>query len=82
MAMAAAAFNVVNATAAAATALLAGFELEGVAAGLERPIVVPGRMERIDAGQDFTVLVDYAHTPDVLANAVWARLASSRGPTR
>jgi UDP-N-acetylmuramoyl-L-alanyl-D-glutamate--2,6-diaminopimelate ligase len=62
----------VNALAAAATALLAGFDLEGVAAGLERPIVVPGRMERIDAGQDFTVLVDYAHTPDALENALGA----------
>ena len=65
-------FNVVNALAAAATALLAGFELEAVVAGLERPIVVPGRMERVDAGQDFTVLVDYAHTPDALENALGA----------
>lgn len=59
-------FNVVNALAAATTALLAGFELDAIVAGLERPIVVPGRMERIDAGQEFTVLVDYAHTPDAL----------------
>ena len=65
-------FNVVNALAAAATALLAGFELDAVVAGLERPIVVPGRMERVDAGQDFTVLVDYAHTPDALDNALGA----------
>jgi UDP-N-acetylmuramoyl-L-alanyl-D-glutamate--2,6-diaminopimelate ligase len=65
-------FNVVNALAAAATALLAGFDLEAVVAGLERPIVVPGRMERIDAGQDFTVLVDYAHTPDALEHALGA----------
>jgi UDP-N-acetylmuramoyl-L-alanyl-D-glutamate--2,6-diaminopimelate ligase len=65
-------FNVVNALAAAATALLAGFDLDAVVAGLERPVVVPGRMERIDAGQDFTVLVDYAHTPDALGNALGA----------
>ncbi|MDQ1509996.1 MAG: UDP-N-acetylmuramoyl-L-alanyl-D-glutamate--2,6-diaminopimelate ligase [Actinomycetota bacterium] len=65
-------FNVVNALAAAATAVIAGFDLEAVVAGLERPIVVPGRMERIDAGQDFTVLVDYAHTPDALGNALGA----------
>jgi UDP-N-acetylmuramoyl-L-alanyl-D-glutamate--2,6-diaminopimelate ligase len=65
-------FNVVNALAAATTAVLAGFDLEAVVAGLERPIVVPGRMERIDAGQDFTVLVDYAHTPDALGNALGA----------
>ncbi len=65
-------FNVVNALGAAATAVLAGFELDAVVAGLERPVVVPGRMERIDAGQDFTVLVDYAHTPDALRNALGA----------
>jgi UDP-N-acetylmuramoyl-L-alanyl-D-glutamate--2,6-diaminopimelate ligase len=65
-------FNVVNALAAAATASLAGFDLDAVVAGLERAIVVPGRMERVDAGQDFTVLVDYAHTPDALQNALSA----------
>jgi len=65
-------FNVVNALAAAATSVLAGFDLDTVVAGLEQPIVVPGRMERVDAGQDFTVLVDYAHTPDALGNALGA----------
>jgi UDP-N-acetylmuramoyl-L-alanyl-D-glutamate--2,6-diaminopimelate ligase len=65
-------FNVVNALAAAATALLAGFELDAIVAGLAAPIVVPGRMERIDAGQDFTVFVDYAHTPDALDAAIVA----------
>jgi UDP-N-acetylmuramoyl-L-alanyl-D-glutamate--2,6-diaminopimelate ligase len=65
-------FNVVNALAAATTALLAGFELEAIVAGLERPIVVPGRLERVDAGQDFTVLVDYAHTPDALQSVLGA----------
>jgi UDP-N-acetylmuramoyl-L-alanyl-D-glutamate--2,6-diaminopimelate ligase len=65
-------FNVVNALAAATTALLAGFELDAIAAGLAAPLVVPGRMERIDAGQDFTVFVDYAHTPDALAAAITA----------
>jgi UDP-N-acetylmuramoyl-L-alanyl-D-glutamate--2,6-diaminopimelate ligase len=73
-------FNVVNALAAATTALLAGFDLDAIVAGLERPIVVPGRMERIDAGQDFTVLVDYAHTPDALENALTAaRDLTARG---
>jgi len=68
-------FNVVNALAAATTALLAGFELDAIVAGLQRPVVVPGRMERVDAGQDFTVFVDYAHTPDALD----AALAAARG---
>jgi UDP-N-acetylmuramoyl-L-alanyl-D-glutamate--2,6-diaminopimelate ligase len=65
-------FNVANALAAATTALLAGFELDEIVAGLEAPTVVPGRMERVDAGQDFTVLVDYAHTPDALQSVLTA----------
>lgn len=64
------AFNVSNALAAAATALAAGFTLDAVTAGLGAPLTVPGRMERIDAGQAFTVLVDYAHTPDALGRAL------------
>jgi UDP-N-acetylmuramoyl-L-alanyl-D-glutamate--2,6-diaminopimelate ligase len=68
-------FNVVNALAAATTALLAGFELDAIVTGLAAPTVVPGRMERIDAGQDFTVFVDYAHTPDALEAAI----AAARG---
>src|SRR5262249_4297842 len=42
-------------------------EREGIASGVQRPITVPGRMERVDAGQSFPVFVDYAHTPDALA---------------
>ncbi len=66
------AFNVVNALAAATTALLAGFELDAIVAGLGAATLVPGRMERVDAGQEFTVFVDYAHTPDALDAAITA----------
>jgi UDP-N-acetylmuramoyl-L-alanyl-D-glutamate--2,6-diaminopimelate ligase len=59
-------FNASNVLAAAATALVAGLDVGSVAAGLSAPLVVPGRMERIEAGQAFPVLVDYAHTPDGL----------------
>ncbi len=65
-------FNVSNALAAAATALAAGFAFDAVVAGLGAPLTVPGRMERVDAGQPFTVLVDYAHTPDALGRALAA----------
>jgi UDP-N-acetylmuramoyl-L-alanyl-D-glutamate--2,6-diaminopimelate ligase len=60
------AFNVENSAVAAASALLAGMPFEAVAAGLQAPVVVPGRLERIDAGQPFAVIVDFAHTPDSL----------------
>lgn len=64
--------NVVNAVAAAATAVALGEPLDVVARGLASAPVVPGRLEPVDAGQPFTVLVDYAHTPDALGHAVTA----------
>jgi len=63
-------FNVVNALAAAATALSAGLSFEAVLAGLAAPVRVPGRFERVVNGRDITVLVDYAHTPDALASVL------------
>jgi UDP-N-acetylmuramoyl-L-alanyl-D-glutamate--2,6-diaminopimelate ligase len=60
------AFNVSNALAAASVGLGLGYSLERVIDGLHNVTAVPGRMEVIDAGQGFTVIVDYAHTPDAL----------------
>jgi UDP-N-acetylmuramoyl-L-alanyl-D-glutamate--2,6-diaminopimelate ligase len=68
-------FNVENALAAAATALLAGDDLDTVVAGLSAPLVVPGRMERVDNDRGLEVLVDYAHTPEALAQALEAARA-------
>ncbi len=65
-------FNLANALAAAATARAAGYSFDAVVSGLTAPLVVPGRMERIDAGQPFAVLVDYAHTPDALSRVLAA----------
>lgn len=65
-------FNVSNALAAATTALLAGVEPDAVVNGLESPVSVPGRFERVDRGQPFEVFVDYAHTPDALTHALGA----------
>jgi len=56
-------FNVTNALAATATARAVGVSLEWIGEGLRAAHPVPGRVERIDAGQPFTVLVDYAHSP-------------------
>jgi UDP-N-acetylmuramoyl-L-alanyl-D-glutamate--2,6-diaminopimelate ligase len=56
-------FNVWNTLAAMTVALAEGVPLEACVAALEQIPGVRGRMERIDQGQSFTVLVDYAHTP-------------------
>lgn len=63
-------FNVYNALAAAAAALLSGLTLEQVKASLETASGVPGRFERVEEGQTYTVIVDYAHTPDSLENVL------------
>ena len=70
-------FNVENALAAMAGARLLGITDEQIATGLARLDGVPGRFESVDEGQPFTVLVDYAHTPDSLENV----LQSARGLT-
>ncbi|MFH0905519.1 MAG: UDP-N-acetylmuramoyl-L-alanyl-D-glutamate--2,6-diaminopimelate ligase [bacterium] len=57
-------FNIANALAAASTAYALGFSVEQIKIGLEAIAGIAGRMERIDAGQPFNVIVDYAHTPD------------------
>ncbi len=64
--------NAVNCLAAAATAWALGVGLEAIAAGVEALERVPGRLERVDEGQPFTVLVDYAHTDHALANVLKA----------
>ncbi len=68
------AFNVSNALAAIAACAEAGLDAAAVAQGIASGGGVPGRFERIEAGQPFTVIVDYAHKPD----AVQAALESLR----
>lgn len=65
-------FNVYNALAAAAAALAEGIPLESVKASLEAVPGVPGRVEAVDEGQPYAVVVDYAHTPDGLDNVLRA----------
>jgi UDP-N-acetylmuramoyl-L-alanyl-D-glutamate--2,6-diaminopimelate ligase len=74
-------FNVANALAAAAVSLAGGFDFDAVTRGLSSDLVVPGRLERVDAGQPFSVVVDYAHTPDALAT-VLSTGRSLAGPNR
>lgn len=72
-------FNVTNALCALTTAWILGVDPEVAAAGLGQLAGVPGRMERVEAGQRFTVLVDYAHTPDSLAHALRAARELTEG---
>jgi UDP-N-acetylmuramoyl-L-alanyl-D-glutamate--2,6-diaminopimelate ligase len=65
-------FNVSNALAALATTVQLGVRLEQAAAALAGADRVPGRFEPVDEGQEFAVLVDYAHTPDSLENVLRA----------
>jgi UDP-N-acetylmuramoyl-L-alanyl-D-glutamate--2,6-diaminopimelate ligase len=73
-------FNIENALAALASGRLLGVDDDAIARGLEAVDGVPGRFEAVDEGQPFTVLVDYAHTPDSLENVLTTarELTSSR----
>jgi UDP-N-acetylmuramoyl-L-alanyl-D-glutamate--2,6-diaminopimelate ligase len=62
--------NVYNILAASAAAYARGCSSEAIAAGIENCTRVPGRFERVDCGQPFTVVVDYAHTDDALRNLI------------
>jgi UDP-N-acetylmuramoyl-L-alanyl-D-glutamate--2,6-diaminopimelate ligase len=63
-------FNVYNALAGITTALIEGIPLESIRDSLSDLKSIGGRMEIIDEGQDFLVLVDYAHSPDALENVL------------
>lgn len=65
-------YNVTNALGALATAHASGVDLQVAARGLASLPGVPGRMERVDVGQPFAVMVDYAHTPDSVAGVLRA----------
>jgi UDP-N-acetylmuramoyl-L-alanyl-D-glutamate--2,6-diaminopimelate ligase len=58
--------NVYNVLAAIGVALEEGLSPDDIRQGLEQVRDIPGRFERVEAGQDFTVVVDYAHTEDAL----------------
>jgi UDP-N-acetylmuramoyl-L-alanyl-D-glutamate--2,6-diaminopimelate ligase len=63
-------FNVTNAVAAATAVALLGVPPATIAEGLSAARPVPGRFEAVDAGQPFSVLVDYSHKPDALGQAI------------
>ena len=72
-------FNVYNAMCAAAVCLALGAPLEDIGAGLASFEGVRGRLERVDAGQDFRVFIDFAHSAGALASALAELRPFTRG---
>ncbi len=68
-------FNVANTVGAATCAMQLGIALDAIVSGIDATKKIEGRMERIEAGQHFPVIVDYAHTPDSL-EAIYKTFAS------
>ncbi|WP_309237861.1 UDP-N-acetylmuramoyl-L-alanyl-D-glutamate--2,6-diaminopimelate ligase [Streptomyces albidus (ex Kaewkla and Franco 2022)] len=65
-------FNVANALAALTALVVAGIDPQTAADGIAAVPGVPGRLERVDAGQDFLAIVDYAHKPDAVESVLYA----------
>lgn len=63
-------FSVYNVLASIAASLVSGIEINQIIKSIESVEGVSGRFELVNAGQDFTVIVDYAHTPDSLENVL------------
>jgi UDP-N-acetylmuramoyl-L-alanyl-D-glutamate--2,6-diaminopimelate ligase len=72
-------WNAANALAAAATGIALGLSLDQIRAGLERFSGVSGRMERVELGQPFAVIIDYAHTPQSLEKVLRELRPITRG---
>jgi UDP-N-acetylmuramoyl-L-alanyl-D-glutamate--2,6-diaminopimelate ligase len=73
------AFNAVNTLLAVGVALRIGIAPGDIRRGLAAAGPVPGRFERVEAGQDFTVVVDFAHTPDAISTVVDAARGLTSG---
>ncbi|MEO8862764.1 MAG: UDP-N-acetylmuramyl-tripeptide synthetase [Candidatus Saccharimonadales bacterium] len=72
-------FNIYNASAAAAVGEVLGIDHDSISAGVAALGIVPGRMESIIEGQNFTVWVDYAVTPDSLEKVLAVAKAAATG---
>lgn len=71
--------NIANALAALIVLVHSGVSIENAVNGLANVSGVPGRLERIDLGQSFTAIVDYAHTPDAVERVLAALRSHSTG---
>lgn len=73
------AHNIANCLMATAIGLVYSIELPTIASGLEAIQRIPGRLERVECGQPFSVFVDFAHTPDALSGTLETLRAVTRG---
>jgi UDP-N-acetylmuramoyl-L-alanyl-D-glutamate--2,6-diaminopimelate ligase len=73
------AFNVANAAVAAAIAITQNIGHASIIAGLSAIPTIRGRMELVEHGGDFTVVVDYAHTPDAISEVLQAAKVAASG---
>ncbi len=71
--------NVYNLLAGIAVGLAMDLDADAIVRGIEQLTQVPGRLDRVDEGQDFYVFVDYAHTPDALEQVLRAVRAETPG---
>ena len=74
-------FNVYNIMAAVAVCGLLGMDIGKISGGIQNVTKIPGRFERVDKGQPYTAIVDYAHTPDALKNLLENVRMITRGRT-
>jgi UDP-N-acetylmuramoyl-L-alanyl-D-glutamate--2,6-diaminopimelate ligase len=72
-------YNVANALAAISVAVALGLPVAAIQRGLAAVEHISGRMERIEEGQDFTAIVDFAHTPNALERALTVARAMTKG---
>ena len=72
-------FNVYNALLAAGICISAGIDPEAIRRGLEEVRAVPGRIELLDTGTPYRVILDYAHSPDALENILKALRETTKG---
>ncbi|UCM87380.1 UDP-N-acetylmuramoyl-L-alanyl-D-glutamate--2,6-diaminopimelate ligase [Streptomyces marincola] len=72
-------FNVANALAAITALAVAGIDPHTAADGVAAVPGVPGRLERVDAGQSYLAVVDYAHKPDAVESVLYALRKVTRG---
>ncbi len=72
-------YNVYNMLAASTVALSCGIDISHILEGVASLKVVPGRFQKIDLGQDFKVIVDYAHTEDALRKLLGAARTLCKG---